>query len=258
MNDRDVAELRVDVADAGDGGAVVMHAAQQQHVARPERGRLVRVEWRRDDRVDWAAEGFQRLGAVRQFRVTDRQLAEHVAGEARRPQAVAQQQLVVVRHQLRRIPLGQARPQPAAQVEQAPMQGSRLGPQRDGVVAVDIGAVDRLVDPGQQPGDVGCRDGRRPGGLGDLGNAVGQAARRVELRCRDPFRYWHVGKAPRPHRASNDITDRCGKPMSSRRWAEGGRPTAVVARGKVAGNGIPDRTRLRVCRARKSSGSETS
>ena len=58
----DMAELRVDVADAGDRRAVVMQAAQQQHVAGPERRSVVGVEVRRQQRIDEPRKAF--IGAA--------------------------------------------------------------------------------------------------------------------------------------------------------------------------------------------------
>ena len=107
VDDGEVAELAVDVADAGDGGAVVMHAAHQEQVAGTEIQILSGVECRIDERVQVAAaEAAQGLLVGAELRIADVQLAEHIGGIARNAQRIAQGPLAVEGQKPTRVPVG--------------------------------------------------------------------------------------------------------------------------------------------------------
>ena len=84
VNDAQVAELRVDVADAGDGRAVVVHAAHQQKVAGLEGQVAAGGECGIEQGIEvGAAEAAHGLLVRAELRVADVELAQHVGGVAR-------------------------------------------------------------------------------------------------------------------------------------------------------------------------------
>ena len=161
MDEADVAELRIDVADACDRRAVVQLAAHQQHIAgaelQPLGGGQARVHQRPVGRAREALEG-DSPGCKSRITATD--LADDVAGIAQHADGVARGERGLWCQQPLRVPFRQPIAQPQAEIEQILDRGMRdVGDIVDAQRA-EIGVVDRAVEV-FEIADQGCRGRRR-------------------------------------------------------------------------------------------------
>ncbi len=155
VNDGEMAELGVDVADAGNRRAVVMHAAHQQKIAGLERKIGARGEGGIDERVDvGAAKAAHGRLAGCQLGVADIELAQHVGGIARDAQHIAQGELHVERHEPASLPVGHAPAQLETQGEDGAHELGRVPGDVRHVVAVEADVEHRLVDLRQVVGQL--------------------------------------------------------------------------------------------------------
>ena len=160
VNDAQVAELRVDVADAGDGRAVVVHAAHQQKVAGLEGQVAAGGEGGIEQGIEvGAAEAAHGLLVRAELRVTDVELAQHVGGVARDAQRVAHGALSRQRHEPARMPVGNLLAQAQPVRKERVYELRRRAGERGHVVAVEAHVVDGRVHLREVVGKLGC--GRR-------------------------------------------------------------------------------------------------